>query len=141
VCVALVAFGRPDQTFKCSSFPCPEAWSDAFLSKPLPSPRIIGLPGCSGEFAHGSDISVPGAHAPRRGRILLPKSRIIGPSRHSGKFVHRSDIFAPRSSEIPAGAWARLSGFVSMSLMHLFHKEEGLGNATTSLARSSRGAH
>jgi hypothetical protein len=38
------------------------------------------------------------------------------------------------------GMWAQLSGFVSVSLMHLFHKEEGLGNATASLAASSRGA-
>jgi hypothetical protein len=39
------------------------------------------------------------------------------------------------------GAWPQLSGFVSVSLTHLFCKEERLGNATASLAGSSHGAH
>jgi hypothetical protein len=70
----------------------------------------------------------------------LPMPRVVGSSGRSGEFVHGSDIFAPGSSKIFARAWARLSGFVSISLTHLFHKEEGLGNATASLAGSSRGA-
>jgi hypothetical protein len=72
--------------------------------------------------------------------MLLPMPRVAVPSGHSGEFVRRSDISAPGSSEIPARVWLWLSGFVSISLMHLFCKEEGLGNATASLARSSHGA-
>jgi hypothetical protein len=44
------------------------------------------------------------------------------------------------SSEIPPHAWAQLRGLVSISLAHLFRKEEGLDNAATSLAGSSHGA-
>jgi hypothetical protein len=72
--------------------------------------------------------------------MLLPMPRVLGPLGRSGEFVRRSDISALRSSEIPACAWAQLSDFVSISLMHLFHKEEGSGNVMTSLTGSSRGA-
>jgi hypothetical protein len=82
----------------------------------------------------------PGSRVPRRGRILLPMSRIAGLSGRSGEFVYESNISAPRSSKIPAGMWARLSGFVSIFLTHLFHKEESLGNAMASLTGLSRGA-
>jgi hypothetical protein len=70
----------------------------------------------------------------------LPMPRVVGSSGRWGESVHGSDIFAPRSSRILAHARARLSGFVSISLTYIFRKEEGLGNATASLAGSSRGA-
>jgi hypothetical protein len=72
--------------------------------------------------------------------MLLPMPRVVGPLGRSREFVHRSNISAPGSSEIPACAWSRLSGFVSISLMHHFRKQEGLGNTMASLVGSSRGA-
>jgi hypothetical protein len=93
-----------------------------------------------GKFTHGLDISIPGSYTPRRGQILFSMSRIVDPSGHSRKFIRGSDISVPGSSEIPAGTWAQLSAFVSISLTHLFSKEEGLGNAMASLAGSSHGA-
>jgi hypothetical protein len=61
-----------DRSDVCSSFPCPEAGSNAFLSRFLPWTK--GALGRLGEFAHQLDIYVPRSHAPRRGRTLLPKS-------------------------------------------------------------------
>jgi hypothetical protein len=71
----------------------------------------------------------------------LPRPRVIGSLGRSGGFVHGSDISAPGSSEISARAWAQSRGLVSISLGHLFRKENGLDNATASLSGSSRGAH
>jgi hypothetical protein len=71
----------------------------------------------------------------------LPRPRVVGSTWRSGGFVRGSDIPAPGSSEILSRAWTRSRGLVSISLVHLFRKEEGLDNTTTSLAGSSRGVH
>jgi hypothetical protein len=66
---------------------------------------------------------------------------IVGLSGRSRKFVRGSAVSAPRSFEVLSGTRGQLSDFISISLMHLFRKEECVGNAMASLAGSSRGAH
>jgi hypothetical protein len=51
--------------------------------------------------------------------------RIAGPLGHLGKFICGSGISAPGSFKVLTGAWGQLSDFVSISLTHLFRKEEG----------------
>jgi hypothetical protein len=53
-----LVFVKIDGTLECSSFPHPEARSNASLSRLLPLPRTIGASGCPGGLARGSDISV-----------------------------------------------------------------------------------
>jgi hypothetical protein len=57
----------------------------------------------------------------------LPMPRVVGSSGRSGEFVRGSDISTPVSSEIPARVWVRLSGFISISLTHLFLQRGGFG--------------
>jgi hypothetical protein len=72
---------------------------------------------------------------------LLPLPRTIGTLGCSRRFVHGLDISTLVSFEVLTGTRAQSTGFVSISLMHLFRKKEGLGNATASLIGLSRGAH
>jgi hypothetical protein len=69
----------------------------------------------------------------------LPRPRVIGSPGHLGGFVRGLNIFAPGFAEIPDCAWAWSRGLVSISLMHIFRKEEGLDNAMASLTGSNRG--
>jgi hypothetical protein len=68
----------------------------------------------------------PWVPRPREGVGLSRLSlRIASPLGRSGKFVRGSGISAPGSFEVLTGARGQLSDFVSISLTHLFRKEEG----------------